>query len=348
MPSSPTSRNRLEKQATGENLNTWGNRLNQTGLDLIDEAMDGVEAIAISSTAITLTSTNYASDQARNRALVLTGALTGNTAVTVPSVEKVYLIDDQTTRGGFTLTVKTSGGAGYALRPGPQWVYCDATDVKRGQPRLDQIPAPAAPVDLNGQRLANVAMPTSSTDAASKQYVDAQAFAANAGQLPGQIGSAGKWLKTDGATAGWSDLPIAAQSEVDAGADDAKIVTPLKLVTWVLGRVKTFLAAVRSAPIPLTDAPTVTADFNAGNYFTLTLAGNRTLANPINLVAGQGGSITIRQDETGNRTLAFAPCWKWPHGVTPTLSTAANAVDKLVYEVVSPTEIHAVLQKDFR
>lgn len=358
MPSSPTARNRLEKQAVGENVNTWGDKLNQRGLDLIDEAMDGVESIAVASTAVTLTSSNYASDQARNRALMLTGALTGNTTVTVPGVEKVYLVDDQTTRGGFTLTLKTSGGAGYALRPGPQWVYCDATDVKRGQPRLDQMPLPAATVDMNGQRLANLPAPAAASDPATRKFVEDTAFAMAAGQLPGQSGSGGKFLRTDGSVAGWADLPtaseavagvaeIATQDETDTGTDDARAVTPLKLATWVLSRAKTFLRAVRSQPVALTDGATITPDFAAGNYFTVTLGGNRTLANPTGLAAGQGGSITIRQDDAGDRTLDYGAAWKFPRKTKPVLSTEPNAVDKLVYEVVSPTEIHAALQKDF-
>lgn len=206
MPSSPTPRNRIEKQNTGENVNTWGDKLNQTGLELLDEALDGVEPIAIASTAVVLTSVNYGTDQARNRALVLTGTLTGNTTVTVPSVEKVYLVVDNTTRAGFTLTLKTSGGAGYALRPGPQWAFSDGVDVFRGQPRMDQLPLPTGPVDMNGQRLTNLPTPSANTDSATKKYVDDAAFATVAGQLPGQAGNANRVLTTDGSVAGWGPL----------------------------------------------------------------------------------------------------------------------------------------------
>lgn len=214
MPSSPTTRNRLEKQAVGENVNTWGDKLNQTGLDLIDEAMDGVTTIAIASTAVTLTSSNYATDQSRKRVLVFTGTLTGNTAVTVPSVEKLYEVDDQTTRAGFTLTLKTSGGTGYALRPGPQQVYCDATDVRRGTPRLDQLPLPTGSVDMNAQRLTNLPTPSANSDAATKKYVDDTAFSSASGSLPGQTGNAGRVLTTNGSVAGWGAiLPSPAASD---------------------------------------------------------------------------------------------------------------------------------------
>lgn len=112
--------------------------------------------------------------------------------------------------------------------------------------------------------------------------------------------------------------------------------------------VVSFFKAVRGSITTLTDGATITPDFNASNYFTVTLAGNRTLANPTNLAAGQGGSIIIRQDGTGSRTLSFGSYFKFPGGTVPSLSTSPNAVDRLVYFVASATEIHAVLFKDIR
>ncbi|WP_395459837.1 hypothetical protein ACHMW5_35790 (plasmid) [Azospirillum melinis] len=110
-----------------------------------------------------------------------------------------------------------------------------------------------------------------------------------------------------------------------------------------------FLTAVRAQVVPLTDGPTITANFNAGNVFSVTLGGNRTLANPLNVTTDhQGGSIIIRQDGSGNRQLSFGSAWKFNNGIIPPLSTAANAVDRLTYSVVSPTEIHCSLLKEFR
>jgi hypothetical protein len=92
----------------------------------------------------------------------------------------------------------------------------------------------------------------------------------------------------------------------------------------------------------LTDGATITPDFGANQNFTVTLGGNRTLANPSNIVAGQTGSIFIVQDGTGGRTLSFGSYFKFPAGTAPTLSSAANAVDRIDYIVKSTTEIHAV------
>jgi len=80
---------------------------------------------------------------------------------------------------------------------------------------------------------------------------------------------------------------------------------------------------------------------------TVTLGGNRTLANPTGLVAGQSGSIFIVQDGTGSRTLAYGSYWDFAAGVAPTLTTAANAVDRIDYIVRSTTSIHAVMTANY-
>jgi len=92
----------------------------------------------------------------------------------------------------------------------------------------------------------------------------------------------------------------------------------------------------------LTDGATITPDFDANQNFTVTLGGNRTLANPTNVDAGQTGSIFVVQDATGGRTLSFGSYWKFAGGTAPTLSTGTNAVDRIDYIVKSATEIHAV------
>lgn len=89
----------------------------------------------------------------------------------------------------------------------------------------------------------------------------------------------------------------------------------------------------------LTDGATITPDFGTANNFSVTLAGNRTLANPTNLEPGQSGVIYISQDATGGRTLAYGSFWDFPGAAAPVLTTIPNAVDVLVYSVRSSTSI---------
>ena len=98
----------------------------------------------------------------------------------------------------------------------------------------------------------------------------------------------------------------------------------------------------------LTDGSTITPDFDASNNFSLTIGGNRTLANPTNMTAGQSGVIVITQDGTGSRTLAYGSYWKFVSGTAPTLTTTASAVDVLCYYVESSTRITARLMADVK
>jgi len=97
----------------------------------------------------------------------------------------------------------------------------------------------------------------------------------------------------------------------------------------------------------LTDGATITPNFNDSCNFTVTLGDSRTMANPTNLVAGQSGSMFIVQDATGGRTLAWGTYWKFVGGTVPTLSTTANAVDRVDYIIKSSTEVHAIFTGDY-
>jgi|DEB0MinimDraft_10_1074344.scaffolds.fasta_scaffold22886_2 hypothetical protein len=108
-----------------------------------------------------------------------------------------------------------------------------------------------------------------------------------------------------------------------------------------IAKAQTFTAAQRGTVSALTDGATITPNFATANNFSVTLGGNRTLANPTNLTAGQSGAIAITQDGTGSRTLAFGSYWKFPSGTAPTLTTTASKTDLLVYYVESSTRISA-------
>jgi len=105
---------------------------------------------------------------------------------------------------------------------------------------------------------------------------------------------------------------------------------------------QSYTKAQRGTIVTLTDGATITPDFATANNYTVTLAGNRTLANPTNLTAGQSGSIFVVQDGTGSRTLAYGSYWDFAGGTVPTLSTAASSVDRIDYVVRTTGSIHAV------
>lgn len=137
--------------------------------------------------------------------------------------------------------------------------------------------------------------------------------------LPSTDGSSGQALNTNGTgTLSWATFAALATAQ-------------------------TFTAAQRGAISALTDGATITPDFAVANNFSVTLGGNRTLANPTNLTAGQSGAIWITQDGTGSRTLSYGSYWDFTGGTAPTLTTTASARDCLVYAVQSTTQITAQL-----
>ena len=92
----------------------------------------------------------------------------------------------------------------------------------------------------------------------------------------------------------------------------------------------------------------ITFDFGAGNNFDITLGGNSTLQTPTTPSGGQTGTITIRQDGTGSRTLAYSGGWQFSGGTAPTLTTTASGVDVLSFYCSTPSEIQAVLTTDLQ
>jgi hypothetical protein len=96
------------------------------------------------------------------------------------------------------------------------------------------------------------------------------------------------------------------------------------------------------------DGATITPNFANGNMFSVTIAGNRTLANPTNGQPGQVGSIFVKQDGTGSRTLSFGSNWHFPAASAPTLTTTGNAVDRIDYVVYAANAVHAIATLDNR
>jgi len=129
---------------------------------------------------------------------------------------------------------------------------------------------------------------------------------------------------------------------VKEGSSLVSTQASLPATNAVTDAAQTFTAAQRATITTLTDGATVTPDFAASNNYTLTLGGNRTIANPTNLTAGQSGSIFLVQDGTGSRTAAWGSYWDFAGGTAPVLTTTAAGIDRVDYIVRSATSIHAV------
>lgn len=179
MPSSATTSLRLEKQFTGENVNTWGERLN-TNFDLLDQAIAGIVTVALTGN-VSLTSTNYVADQARYSAVKFTG--TGPYTVTIPSVAKQYRIWNAMSAA---VTITTGAGDTAVIAASDiVSVFCDGTNVKAD--------------GYGGVSL--------------KDYIDSVVVGGGA-SLPSLTANSGKWLTNNGTIAQWAYPTTSSLSDI--------------------------------------------------------------------------------------------------------------------------------------
>lgn len=129
MPSTYSSRLRLELMASGENPGTWGTITNTNLGTLLESSIAGRAAVSMTDADYTLTAVNGSADEARNMILNISGALTATRNVICPTSSKLYFVKNATT-GGQSIVLKTSSGSGVTVANGATAaVFCDGTNV---------------------------------------------------------------------------------------------------------------------------------------------------------------------------------------------------------------------------
>lgn len=177
MPSSYSASGRYELQFTGENVNSWGVRLNGA-YQRVDENINGVAAIALTGD-YELTVENGDADEARMAILIFTGNPASACTVTFPGVSKRYTVRNGTTKN---VILTTGGVTTVTVIPGANVeVFTDGTAVYE--------------LGYGGLGL--------------KAYVDAVAWSYNAGNLPGVGPGISGFLKTADGANGWASPAVA-------------------------------------------------------------------------------------------------------------------------------------------
>ena len=140
--SNPSPLLRQTLQILDENPDTWGDVVNVSALQLLEDAISGAASVVLLSTAdFTLTDTNggpSGTEHARYGILNVTGSPGGTTNIVVPVTlvppenrvrTKIYLVYNNTGDSS-SVVVKTPAGTGPTIQQGvAQWVFCDGTNV---------------------------------------------------------------------------------------------------------------------------------------------------------------------------------------------------------------------------
>ena len=247
------------------------------------------------------------------------------------------------------LTVDSSGDVGIGATPSSSYKLLVEGDICASGGRLHVTGSSST---ASGQSIYAPASNTMalSTNSVERLRIDSSGASYFYGQL-NVAGGSGTTTNRLNISYNHSNGVAEIAPDSDSGSTELKFSTCLSATKAEAMRVKstgrvTVKKSSNAEVTALTDGATITPDLDDANNFSVTLGGNRTLANPSNCTAGQSGIITITQDGTGSRTLAYGSYWKFSGGTAPTLTTTASAVDVLAYYVESATRITATLITD--
>lgn len=216
--STPTDGLRLELLPSGSFPTTWGDKTN-ANMTLLDKAIRGMVSLNVTGVSTyTLSTVNYAEDEARYHTLRAWGVQAANCEIIVPSGPngvKMYLVKNDTTGGSYTVTIKTSAGTGVIVpRGGYKLVHMDGTNV------LDVVDLSS----LDGAAIKAGSIPTAAlADSAitSAKIADGTIIAADIAD--GAITSA-KILDGTISTVDLADSAVTTNKLADSSVTSAKIV----------------------------------------------------------------------------------------------------------------------------
>lgn len=329
MPSTYTSRIRLEKQGDGENPNSWGAILNQNVIDLLDDAVGSYVTVGTSGAAMplntTLTTNDGTGDEARAATLELQGVIVSASAVNIvlPTTSKTYVVHNKiyqtsatgtvkiintgATATGFTIPTSTVGTSQTFM------ITTDGTNVRGLDTQGLNIPtgggASRTVLTSVGEIETTTVDPITSVTAtgnlvfiANTTTVDPALLALSTTDIR-YVNSSIGYANTIG-----SDNTFAGKVAVSGGYSYSPIVT-----------------------IAVSDTSIVAMNLNSGNNFIVSVAADSTLRQPDNINVGQQGLIYFALTSAAH-TLSFANDFKFSGGTAPT-NTATTAVDVMAYSV---------------
>ena len=328
MPSSYTTRIRIEKQADGENPNSWGDILNQNVIDLLDDAVGAYVTIGTSGSQIvndnSLTTNNGAADEARAATLELQGYVVSASAanIVLPAVSKTYVIHNKITQAsatgtvrimntgatatGFTVPTTTTGTSTFLITT-------DGTNVHS--------------IDTAG-----LGIPGGNSGASSRSVI------ASIGEIETTTVDPVTSVTATGVSTFISNTSIVNPALMALSTTDIRYVNTSAGYTNTMAAENIITGQTYSplVTVAVSDTSIFAVDMTAGTNFIIHLSADSTLRQPDNIKVGQQGIIYVIQGQTsGGKTLSYANDFKFVSGTVPTITTSISAVDMLVYSVRS-------------
>ena len=114
----------------------------------------------------------------------------------------------------------------------------------------------------------------------------------------------------------------------------------------VSGTVRSYTKQQNFGTTTLSDGANISWDLDDNQVSKVTLAGNRTLDNPTNMVDGATYILRVIQDPTGTRTLSYGSAYDFGDIGAPTLTTTADKIDILTF-VSDGTSMFGVTAQGF-
>ena len=293
---------KIELITTGEQTGTWGGTTNTNLGTALEEAIVGrAEASFTTDANLTISLTNSNGTQvARHYVLNATsvGSLTATRDLIVPSIDKPYIVENNTT-GGQSIRVKTTAGTGITIPNGKTaMVYADSTNVVSAVSYI-----PAATIDT-----ATIAAGTATLSSAT----------ITGGALTGTTIS--------GSTGSFTTL--AASSTVSGAGFSAYLASPPAIGGTVAAAgsfttLATSGAATLSSTLGVTGAATLSSTLGVTGATTLSstlgVTGASTFTGAVTLTGGLNTALAVLQGGTGVTTSTGTGANVL--GTSPTLAT---------------------------
>jgi len=307
---------------TGELSGTWGDVVNDSITQLVEDSVAGTATANVTSGDVTLTTTGSgAANQARCAIILVTGTPGTARNVIAPSQSKAYIVVNQSDSN---VTFKGAATSGHLLKPGEAnllaWNGSDYIDIEQGD-----VTGPASATDNAVVRF----------DGTSGKII--QNSAVTIADTTGDIETSGKIIVGDGS----ASLP----SITNTGDTNTGIFFPNEneIGFAVNGNEELRITSAGfTNPVAYGDTlvalgntgTAININLQAGNVFTATLTGNCTFTLQNAIATGSSSFVLIlTNDGTAGRTVAWAGgSFLWPGGAANlSRTTTANATDIWVF-----------------